>query len=84
MSESDKEKRDVGPFGSIELPSVEVTALGLKCRFPIADVDGMSVAVLLSQSEYSHEKPGTHLGILLTQAPNHIIQDPVRKTYFVS
>ena len=84
MDENDKEKREVGPFGSIELPSVEVTALGLKCRFPMADVEGMSVAVLLSQSGYSSENPAVYFGLLLAQAPNNMFQDPVRKTYFVS
>ena len=69
------ESRDHGPFGQIELPTLTSTVEGLACRFPIIEVDGMTIAVLLC------EKPRlSHVGLLLHPSPNPV-QDPRRRMY---
>ena len=60
------------------LPSFDVTPYGTKCRFPIAEVDGITIAVLLCQAE------AEHLGLLLHPAPDNEILDPSHKLYYVS
>ena len=61
-----------------ELPSFEITPYGMKCRFPVAEVDGITIAVLLC------ETPEQHLGLLLHPAPDTEALDQTRKTYCVS
>ncbi|KAI0740646.1 heterokaryon incompatibility protein-domain-containing protein [Earliella scabrosa] len=68
------ERREHGPFGQLELPTLTSTVDGLGCRFPIIEVDGMTVAVLLC------ELSGFHVGLLLHPSPNPI-QDPRRRMY---
>ncbi|KAI0740644.1 heterokaryon incompatibility protein-domain-containing protein [Earliella scabrosa] len=68
------ERREHGPFGQLELPTLTSTVDGLACRFPIIEVDGMTIAVLLC------ELLGSHLGLLLHPSPNPI-QDPRRRMY---
>ena len=72
------DKRNTGPFDHIELPSFEVTSQGMKCRLPVAEVDGITIAVLLVQTALNH------VGLLLHPAPNNELQDPNRGTYYVS
>ncbi|KAH9935205.1 HET-domain-containing protein [Epithele typhae] len=55
----DVSKRPTGPFGSLETPSFELTSRGMKCRFPIAEVDEITIMVLLV------ETLDQHLGIIL-------------------
>ena len=68
------------PFGQVgkELPTFESTPFGMKCRFPIAEVDGITIAVLLC------ETTTTHLGLLLHPAPANQILDPSRNLYYAS
>ena len=65
------------PFGYHALPRFTITNYGAKCHFPIIEVHGFTVAVLLC------EKRGEHLGLLLHKSRNPF-QDPSRPLYFVS
>lgn len=69
-----------GLFGGIELPSFEVTNFGMKCRLPIAEIDGITIAVLSAISRR------TYIGLILHPAENTELQlhDTVPRTYFVS
>ena len=49
----------------------------MKCRFPIAQVDEVTIAVLLA------ETCDAHLGLLLHAAPKYEFQDPSKKVYYV-
>ena len=62
IDDIDKERKKTGPFGRVELPTFEIDPSGLKCRLPIAEVDGVTIAVLLCHI------PGLHLGLLLHPA----------------
>ena len=62
----------------IELPSIEVTSYGMKCRFPVAEVDGITIAVLLAET-YDE-----HLGMILHPAEESELQDPTRKMYYIA
>ncbi|KAH9936836.1 HET-domain-containing protein [Epithele typhae] len=55
---------DEGPFGKFELPRFEITSRGMKCRLPVAEVDGMAIAVLLVETRQQH-----HIGLFLN--PSH-------------
>ncbi|KAI0740640.1 heterokaryon incompatibility protein-domain-containing protein [Earliella scabrosa] len=70
----DVERREHGPFGQIELPTLISTVDGLACRFPIIEVDGMTIAVLLC------EISACHVGLLLHPSPT-LVQDPRRRMY---
>lgn len=72
------ERQRSGPFGSIELPSFKITPHGVRCRFPLAEVEGITIAVLLCQSA------DQHYGLLLHPAQDEELQDPSRRTYYVS
>ena len=50
----------------------------MKCRFPVADVGGITIAVLLC------EKNHRHLGLLLHPSGDEELQDPARRLYYVS
>lgn len=67
-------RRRFGPFGRIELPSFSATNFGLKCRFPIIESEGLTVAVLLCDTGREH------LGLLLHPS-KPAIQDPSRNQY---
>ena len=43
----------------MDLPSIEVTGYGMKCYFPVAEVEGITIAVLLAETKVKH------LGLLL-------------------
>ena len=47
-----------------EVPSFEVTSYGMKCHFPVAEIDGVTIAVLPC------EEGGERLGLLLHPAPD--------------
>ena len=51
----------------------------MKCRFPIIDLEGFSIAVLLSESSTSQ-----HIGLLLHRAPETQVQDFLRPKYYAS
>ncbi|KAI1791126.1 HET-domain-containing protein [Ganoderma leucocontextum] len=75
--ESDPEasiRRQLGPFGRMELPRFSVTSYGLECHFPIIESEGLVIAVLLCDTGREH------IGLLLHPS-NFIIQDPSRKKY---
>ena len=72
------DKQSTGPFGHIEFPSFEVTPHGMKCRLPIAEVDGITIAVLLIENDEGH------IGLILHPAPDDEARDPTRKVYGVS
>ena len=72
------DKQTTGPFGSIEIPSYKVTSQGMKCRFPIAEVDGITIAVLLANAREDH------FGLLLHPASSTEVQDPGCATYYIS
>ncbi|KAM5540545.1 hypothetical protein V8D89_005774 [Ganoderma adspersum] len=69
-------RRRSGPFGRIELPSFSATNFGLKCRFPIIESEGLTVAVLLCDNGREH------LGLLLHPSKTYV-QDPSRKQYYI-
>ena len=50
----------------------------MKCRFPVAEVDGVIIAVL--PCEWNHER----LGLLLHPAPNNQTHGPSGELYYVS
>ncbi|KAH9935168.1 HET-domain-containing protein [Epithele typhae] len=58
----DVSKRLTGPFGSVRMPSFQLTSRGMKCHFPIADVGGITIMVLLV------ETLDQHLGMILHPA----------------
>ncbi|KAI0741021.1 HET-domain-containing protein [Earliella scabrosa] len=70
----DSTRRTQGPFGRVELPRFTVTSYGIECRFPIIEVGGITIAVLLCDTGREH------IGLLLHPS-NNIIQDPTRKMY---
>ena len=72
------EERQLFGQAHTELPSFEITPYGMKCRFPVAEVDGIIIAVLLC------ETPEQHLGLLLHPAPDTEALDQTRETYCVS
>ena len=74
----ERERRQKGPFGNVELPSFEVTNYGLKARFPVAEVEGITVVVLLC------ETATIHLGLLLHEAEESELVDPSRTTFYVT
>ena len=69
------DKQTTGPFGSIEIPSYKVTSQGMRCRFPITEVGGITIAVLLANAREGH------FGQLLHPASNTEAQDPGCATY---
>ena len=76
VTDENREKRTVGPFGRLQLPSFELSRYGMRCRFPVAEVDGVTIAVLLSQTDKDH------LGLLLHPAEDDELQDPTDKVYY--
>ena len=50
----------------------------MKCRFPVAEVDGVTIAVLLCETTEEH------LGLFLHPAPRSEVLDPTREAYSVS
>ena len=50
----------------------------MKCRFPVAHVNGVTIAVLPCQDN------GEYIGLLLHPGPNDNAQAPSRKLYYVS
>lgn len=52
----------------------------MKCRFPVAEIDGITIAVLLCETTHQH------LGLLLHPAQAGAFQthDPARQAYYVS
>ena len=50
----------------------------MKCHFPVAEVDGVTIAILPRKSN------GKRLGLLLHPAPNDRTQGPSRQLYYVS
>ena len=56
----------------------EVSSIGIKCRFPVAEVDGITIVVLLCETN------NQHLGLLLHPAGDNDLYDPTRKLYYVS
>ncbi len=65
-----------GPFGELDLPRFTQSSYGIECRFPIFEMDGVTVAVLLCDNHRSH------IGLLLHPACDPI-QDPMRRMYRV-
>ena len=49
----------------------------MKCRFPVAEVDGITIAILLAETFKEH------LGLILHPAANHELQDPSLNLYCV-
>ena len=43
----DSERRTKGPFGKLELPTLQATSYGVACRLPVIESQGITVAVLL-------------------------------------
>ncbi|KAI1791141.1 HET-domain-containing protein [Ganoderma leucocontextum] len=76
LESDDRVRREHGPFARRELPSFSVTHYGAKCRFPIIESDGFTIAVLLCDT--GHE----HIGLILYPS-NDPVQDPSRKKYHV-
>ena len=68
------------PFGQAreELPTFEATPFGMRCRLPVAGVDGITIAILLCQTFKQH------LGLLLHPAPANQVMDPSRSLYYAS
>ena len=56
------------PFGQVrkELPTFEATPFGMKCRFPVAEIHGVTIAVLLCPPPRngSHHDEDDVLGLL--------------------
>ncbi|PIL36835.1 hypothetical protein GSI_00525 [Ganoderma sinense ZZ0214-1] len=75
-AESHNNEDDNGPFGQIELPRVSTTSYGAKCRFPIFEACGVTVAVLLC------EVPLGYIGLILRRDPSG--RDPTRQRYHAS
>ena len=68
----------VGPFGRISLPSFEMTPHGMKCKFPVAEVNGVTIAVLLC------ETGDQHIGLLLHRVdPEVAVHDVDAQVYNV-
>ncbi|KAH9927909.1 HET-domain-containing protein, partial [Epithele typhae] len=62
-----RKRRAVGPFGpGYDLPSFEMTNLGMKFRLPLAEVGGYTIAVLFCETNRDH------VGLLL----NPVSPDP--------
>ncbi len=76
MDPEETARRQLGPFGRIELPRFSITSYGLECRFPVIESDGLTVAVLLCDNSREH------IGLLLHPS-NFLIQDPSRKKYHI-
>ncbi|KAH9937846.1 HET-domain-containing protein [Epithele typhae] len=72
----DGEKRTVGPFGALELPQFQNTNYGMKCRFPVFEVKGVTVAMLMTDNAREH------FGLLLNPT-NDNLTDPSRVRYSV-
>ena len=65
-----------------ERPSFEVTPYGMKCRFPVAKVDGITIAILFCQNSRTGSEE--NLGLLLHPAPDYEVLDLSRELYYVS
>lgn len=50
----------------------------MKCRFPVAEIDGFTIAVLLVETN------DEHLGMILHPAEDDELQDPSRKMHYVT
>ena len=50
----------------------------MECRFPVGEVDGITIAVLLTETE------DQHVGLLLFPAPADEALDPTRNLYYTS
>ena len=61
-----------------EVPSFEATPYGMKCRFRIAEVDGITIAVLPCQEN------ANRLGLLLHSGPSDDARVPYRQVYYIS
>ncbi|KAI0704765.1 heterokaryon incompatibility protein-domain-containing protein, partial [Earliella scabrosa] len=72
----DASRKTHGPFGEIKLPWVVNTNQGLMGHFPVTELDGITIAILLCQDGEDH------LGLLLHPSPTEG-QDPSRKLYRV-
>ncbi|KAH9927920.1 HET-domain-containing protein [Epithele typhae] len=74
--EDGKTRSAVGPFGpGYDLPSFEMTNLGMKCCLPLAEVNGHTIAVLFCETNRDH------VGLLLNPvSPDHACS---RQTYHV-
>ncbi len=69
-------KEPRGPFGELALPRFVQTSYGIECRFPIFEIDGVTVAILLCECSKSH------IGLFLHPSPERL-QDRTRKMYRV-
>ncbi len=67
-------RRQFGPFRRVELPVFSATGYGMKCRFPIIESDGLTIAVLLCETR------SEHLGLILHPSKDRL-QDTYRKKY---
>ena len=67
----------LGPV-HVEVHSFQVTPYGMKCRLPVAEVDGVTIAVLPCQMD------DEYLGLLLHQPPSEETQIPSRQLYYIS
>ena len=63
---------------SEEFASFEATSYGMKCHFPVAEVSGITIAVLPCQERTER------LGLLLHPAPKDDTSDPSRQLYYLS
>ncbi|KAH9915175.1 HET-domain-containing protein [Epithele typhae] len=73
---ADSEKRTLGPFGRLELPKFHKTNYGMKCRFPVFEVQGITVAMLMADDNQEH------FGLLL-HPTNDNLTDPSSVCYSV-
>ncbi|KAH9935222.1 HET-domain-containing protein [Epithele typhae] len=74
----DVANKTTGPFGSLELPSFKLTSHGMKCHFPVAEVDGITIMVLLVETD------DKHLGMILHPAKADEVQDPSQQLFYVT
>ena len=75
-----RELPEDSPFGQVrkELPTFEATPFGMKCRFPVTEIHGVTIAVFLRHTTTEW------LGLLLHPAPAHQVLDSSRDLYYVS
>lgn len=62
------------PFGDLDLPRFTQSSYGVECRFPVFQVDDVTVAILLCDDRRSH------IGLILHRSPVNI-QAPTRALY---
>ncbi|KAH9935213.1 HET-domain-containing protein [Epithele typhae] len=71
-------RKKTGPFGRIKLPTFKLTSQGMKCHFPVAEFAGITIMVLLAQTD------DQHLGIILHPAESDEIQNPSQPLFYVT